>query len=197
MATDFFVITLLVASLAAFVFVWLKLRHVEQRLERGARELGELFRVVQSECMPALAESSRRLTTVLDRLEAERAQAQGDVAKAQAGLAPVLDELAKAAAHLGEVRVELARLVDRAASKPPAEEPARPADGAWIKDVVRTHLIGMGVGGVSIDGVTAKPDGSHVVRARGLRGSELWTGNVVVRGGKVESAAPVASRMFP
>ena len=35
------------------------------------------------------------------------------------------------------------------------------------------------------------------MRARGIRGNELWNGNVVVRGGKVESASPMAARMFP
>jgi hypothetical protein len=196
MATDFFVIMLLVASLAAFVFVWLRLRQVEQKLEKGARELGEVSRVLQTEALPAVAESSRRVTTVLDRLDAERAHAETEVARSKDALAPVLEELTRASTQLGEVRLELARLVDRAGSKA-SDDAVRPSDPAWLKDLVRTHLIGLGIGGVSIDGVVAKPDGSHVVRARGMRGNELWTGNVVVRGGKIESAAPVASRMFP
>lgn len=196
MAADFFVITLLVASLASFVFVWLRLRQVEHKLEKAARELGEVSRAVQSECLPAVVEVSRRVTTVLDRLDAERVHAEEEVARSKGALSPVLEELGRASTQLGEVRIELARLVDRAASKVP-DDAARANDGAWLRDLVRTHLIGMGIGGVSIDGVTAKADGSHVARARGVRGMELWTGNVVVRGGKIESAAPVASRMFP
>ena len=55
MATDFFVITLLVASLAAFVFLWIKLRQVERKLDDSSRGLSEIGRVVQTECLPALA----------------------------------------------------------------------------------------------------------------------------------------------
>jgi hypothetical protein len=196
MASDFFVIVLLVASLAAFVFLWMKLRDVMRNLEGGTKRLQEIERIVQGECLPAVTESSRRVTTVLDRLEADRASGEEELRRSRDGLAPILDELNKASTQLGEVRVELNRLIERAGVKV-AEEGAKTGDGAWMRELVRVHLLGMGVGAISVDGVVAKPDGSHVVRARGMRGAELWTGNVVVRGGKVESALPVAARMFP
>jgi hypothetical protein len=196
MATDFFVIVLLVATLAALVFLWLKLREISRKLEQSVKGLAEVERVVQGECLPAVSEGSRRLATVLDRLEAERASAGRDVEQSRASLAPLLGELREAARELGQARVELARLVERAGAKP-AEDAVRAADGAWMKELVRTHLLGLGIGSVSIDGVAAKPDGSHVVRARGMRGDELWSGSVVVRAGKVESASSFAARMFP
>ena len=117
-------------------------------------------------------------------------------AKSKGGLEPLLEELTKASSQLAEVRVELARLVDRAGARP-AEDGARNQDGVWLRELVRGHLIGLGIGSISFDGVSTRPDGSHVVRARGLRGNELWNGNVVVRGGKVESASPLQARMFP
>ena len=154
-------------------------------------------RVVHSECLPAVTESSRRITTVLDRLEADRGSAEQEIIRSKEGLGPVLDELKKASADLGEVRVELARAIERAGAKPAEDAAARSTDGAWLRDLVRAHLLGIGIGAVSIDGVVAKGDGSHVARARGIRGDELWTGNVVVRAGRVESASAVAARMFP
>jgi hypothetical protein len=196
MATDFFVIVLLVASLAALVFVWVRLRQLERRLEAGAKGVAEVDRVVRSECLPAVTEGARRVATVLERLDAVTGAAQADAARSREGLAPVLDEIAKASAELAAVKVELARLIERSGSRP-AEEQARSADGAWVRELVRTHLLGLGVGAVSIDGVVSRPDGAQVVRARGTRGAELWNGNVVVRGGKVESASAVAARMFP
>jgi hypothetical protein len=188
------VITLLVASVAGFAILWLKLREVGQRLDRSSKSLAEIERVVMADCVPALAESSRRVTTVLERLDAEHAASQSEVARSEQGLGKLLDELAKVSQQLGEARVELARAIERAGQKPVE---AVPADGAWLRELVRTHLIGLGIGSVELDGVVPKPDGSQVVRARGLRGNELWSGNVVVRGGKVESASALAVRMFP
>jgi len=196
MATDFFVITLLVASLAAFVFLWLKLRQVETKLDVSARGLTEVGRVVQSECLPALTESSRRIATVLDRLDAERSSAEAELAKSKDSMTPLLDELTRASSQLAEVRVELARLIDRATARP-ADDASRAQDPAWLRELVRAHLIGLGIGSVSFDGLSARDDGAQVVRARGLRGNELWTGSVIVRGGKVESASALTARMFP
>jgi hypothetical protein len=196
MATDFFVIVLLVASLAAFVFLLLKLREVSRKLESSTKGLAEVERVVHSECLPAVAEGSKRLTTVLDRLEVERTSAAGEVERSRERLAPLIAELGRASTELGQARIELTRLIELAGAKPP-EEPPRTADGPWMKDLVRAHLLGLGIGSISIDGVTAKPDGSHAVRARGLRGDELWIGTAVVRAGKVESCSTAAARMFP
>jgi hypothetical protein len=189
------IVTLLVASVAGFAILWFKLRQVGQRLDRSAKSLAEIERLVLADCVPALAESSRRVTTVIERLDAERAASQSEGVRAQEGLGKLLEELAKVSQQLGEARVELARAIERAGQKP--VEDARLADGPWLRELVRTHLIGLGIGSVTLDGVVPKPDGSQVVRARGLRGDELWTGNVVVRGGKVESASALAVRMFP
>lgn len=197
MVTDSFVILLLVALLGALAWIWARIRYVEHEIDRGGRALADVERAVRNECLPAVNECTRRVTTALDRLDAERAAADAEVAKAQQGLAPLVEDLAKAASQLGEVRVELARLIDRAGTRAAAEEPLRPSDGAWLRDLVRTHLIGLGIGSITVDGTVQKPDGSWVVRARGLRGSELWSGSVVVRGGKVESEARTAARMFP
>jgi hypothetical protein len=190
------VVAVLVASLAGFVLLWVKLRQVEHKLERSSKGLAEIERVVQTECLPALTESARKATTALDRLDAERSAVESDIAKAKEGLGSLVEELTKSTHHLGEIRVELARLIERAGQNA-AEDTARAGDGAWLRDLVRAHLIGLGIGSITLDGVVAKADGSHLVRARGLRGNELWTGNVVVRNGKVESAAAVAVRMFP
>jgi hypothetical protein len=197
MSSEVSFVILLVAVAGAFAVLWAKVRAVERKVEQGAKALADVQRVLQTECLPALTESSRRVTTVLDRLDAERAAAESEISKAREGLVPLIEELAKASHQLGDVRVELGRLIERAGQKAAEETTARAGDGAWMRELVRTHLIGLGIGSVSLDGVVAKADGSHVVRARGLRGDELWTGNVVVRGGKVESAASVAARMFP
>lgn len=196
MGTEVLVVAVLVATLAGFVLLGIRLRRLERRLEQSSKSLAETQRVAQAEWLPALTESARKATTALDRLDAERAAAEADVAKAKEGLGPLVEELTRSTHHLGEIRVELARLIERAGQKA-AEDSARAGDGAWLRDLVRAHLIGLGIGSITLDGVVAKADGSHVVRARGLRGNELWTGNVVVRNGKVESAAALAVRMFP
>jgi hypothetical protein len=196
MPTDFFLILLLVASLAAYVFLWIKLRQVEKRIETTGKRFEEVERVVQTEIVPGLGESSKRVATVLDRLDAERTTAEAELARSREGLAPMVGELRKASEQLVELRTELARIMERVGTKS-VEDNGRVTGEAWLKDLARNHLLSLGIGAISIDGVVARPDGSSVVRARGTRGNELWTGSVVVRGGKVESASSLAARMFP
>ena len=112
-------------------------------------------------------------------------------------MTPLLDELTRASSQLAEVRVELGE-ADRPRERPAGRGSLAVAGpGLAPRARPRMHLIGLGIGSVSFDGLSARPDGAQVVRARGLRGNELWTGSVVVRGGKVESASALAARMFP
>jgi hypothetical protein len=196
MVMDVVLTGLVAVGLVVIVGLSRRVREIERRSESGLATLAELDRVVRAECVPALTDLARRAGSALDRLDAERAAGSEEITRARDGLAPIVEELGRAAAQLGDARVALAQALERVGTARPVEDP-RQADGAVLRDLVRSHLLAMGVGSVTIDGVVSKPDGSQVARARGLRGAELWTGNVVVKGGKVESASALAVRMFP
>ncbi len=188
---------LLVMTLAAYVFFFLKLRQMERSLGAANAALDELRR--RNEVRAA---DGDRVRDALSSLNATVVEVQREIGEVAATIEQARIEVRAADERGVETlrRVEEladARAADAAiASAVEPEVEAVPAAPSAV-DLARRHLESLGLTRVQVDGTAVRADGREVVRARAFRGTDLWHGRVVVNGSTVESEAELGMRMFP